>query len=55
MNTSYELEKAQLVNFITAIQNLIEGHKVDDDLKEPLKDVLDDAIDTLQDLEQDHD
>lgn len=54
MPTSYELEKARLVNFITAIQDLIDEHKVSDDLKEPLKNALDDAIDTLQDLEQDH-
>lgn len=52
--TVYELEKARLVNFITALQDLIDEHKVSDDLKEPLKDVLNDAIDTLQDLEQDH-
>lgn len=54
MATSYELEKARLVNFITAIQDLIDGHKVSDDLKEPLKDVLDDAIDELQDLENNY-
>lgn len=54
MPTSYELEKARLVNFITAIQNLIEGHKVDDALKEPLKTLLDDAIDELDNLENHH-
>lgn len=54
MATSYELEKARLVNFITAIQDLIDGHNVSRDLKEPLKDVLDDALDTLQDLENHH-
>lgn len=50
----YELKKARLAAFITELQDLIDGHNVSDDLKEPLKDVLDDALDTLEDLEQDH-
>ena len=50
----YELKKARLAAFITELESLIDGHKVSDDLKEPLKDVLDDALYTLQDLEQDH-
>ena len=54
MPTPYELEKARLACFITELQDLIDGHNVSSDLKEPLKDVLDDALDTLQDLEQDH-
>ena len=50
----YELKKARLSCFITELQDLIDGHNVSRDLKEPLKDVLDDALDTLQDLEQGH-
>lgn len=50
----YELKKARLAAFITELQGLIDGHKVSDDLKEPLKDVLDDAHIRLQDLENHH-
>ena len=50
----YELKKARLSAFITELQDLIDGHNVSDDLKEPLKGVLDNAHIRLQDLEQDH-
>lgn len=50
----YELKKARLSCFITELQDLIDGHNVSDDLKEPLKDVLDDAHIRLQDLENHH-
>ena len=50
----YELKKARLSAFITELQDLIDGHNVRDDLKEPLKGVLDNAHIRLQDLEQDH-
>ena len=54
MPTPYELEKARLACFITELQDLIDGHNVSSDLKEPLKDVLDDAHIRLQDLENNH-
>ena len=54
MPTPYELEKARLACFITELQDLIDGHNVSSDLKEPLKDVLDDAHIRLQDLENHH-
>ena len=50
----YELKKARLAAFITELQDLIDGHNVSSDLKEPLKNVLDNAHIRLQDLEQDH-
>ena len=52
--TPYELEKARLACFITELQDLIDGHNVSSDLKEPLKDVLDNAHIRLQDLENHH-
>lgn len=50
----YELKKARLSCFITELQDLIDGHNVSSDLKEPLKDVLDNAHIRLQDLEETH-
>jgi hypothetical protein len=50
----YELKKARLSCFITELQDLIDGHNVSSDLKEPLKDVLDNALDSLEDLENHH-
>ena len=50
----YELEKARLAAFITELQDLIDGHNVSDDLKEPLKDALGNAHIRLHVPEQDH-
>ena len=54
MPTPYELEKVRLACFITELQDLIDGHNVSSDLKEPLKDVLDNAHIRLHVPEQDH-
>lgn len=51
MAETFELRKARLVNFITELQNIIDGHKISDRVKSRLLDIRDDALDELDDLE----
>lgn len=51
MAETFELRKARLVNFITELQNIIDGHKISDRFKSRLLDIRDDALDELDDLE----
>lgn len=53
MHTPFELRKARLSCFITELQDLIEGHLVDEHLIAKLRDAHEEALDTLQDLEHD--
>lgn len=48
-----EMRKARLSHVITELQDIIEGHLVDEHLIAKLRDAHEDALDTLQDLEHD--
>ena len=49
----FELRKARLSCFITELQDILEGHLVDECLIAKLRDVHEDALDILEDLEHD--